>query len=86
MTESELKELVRVVREASHEAAVGEERVADRHCRIKWRRRLLAMVTVVGGMYVVKIVTHHHAADEALHMTLEGTVALAVERAWAIFG
>jgi len=83
MTAIELQDVIAAIRQANEDAATKQESIHDKHCRVRWRKRVIVMTGIVATLYVVKYVTHHEAADEVLHMTLDGTFALAVERIWS---
>lgn len=80
MTPSELKEIVQAVQQASTESAIREERINDQHCNVRWRRRVFCMVSIFGLLYVIKLLTHHEVANDAVHLSIEGAVAVAIDK------
>ncbi|QYD70121.1 hypothetical protein KZJ38_07375 [Paraburkholderia edwinii] len=80
MTPAELKEVVQAVQQASAEAAVRAERNGDKHCNVRWRRRVIIMASVFGALYLIKLLTHHEVATDALHLGVEGAVAVTIDK------
>lgn len=71
-------------RQDKEEIAAIVEAAAHHHDKRALIVRVTIAAVVLAGVYAIRVLTHHDAAQEAFHLMLEGGVAVAMEK--TIFG